>query len=434
MAYFSIILLFFIGIVEWIIEKKIYNLLTGYCFFWVLIMMLAELRLFGMYDYSDKAYSLILIGSIGYAIGYWLFRFSGIRYTFPKKKIHETDLNYDYEEINYKLIYFLVIVALIFYSFMTIKVLLMFNEGYSYYIIRRMYQGYENNPFFNSTFISYLNSYVGMSIIYLLCPILIIEIFKKRKNYKLLTLISITLSLYLFCTASRYIIFNLVFQIVFMMFFYQKKIPKRYRKKLRNIVVILLMLVIGVTIFRENKPTYNSSYDWGMDKSVYSYFSISVPLLDYWANYIDSSNYISYGLVTFRAPLSIFTLLFLRPFGFKFEALNNAIEIINNTDQFIQVFPGHTYNAFATIFYYFYVDFREIGVFMGCLFLGAICGHVFKKAVNTQRYRYLVFMLLLVQALFKTMVRWEFYTSGYFIAFIIVFFICKRRVRGNFLI
>lgn len=426
MAIGLIFILILIGIVEWILEKKIYNFLTAYCFFWSIIVFLANLKLFDMYEYSNKGYELILIGSLGFAIGYWIFRFW---INNKKFKVNMNNKILNDNNLNKKYVYLLVYIALVFYTYVTLKVLLFFKDGYSYYLIRRMYQGYADMPFFNSKLEVYFSSYIAIPIIYVLCPLFIIEVFKKNKDFRLLILMTLTLVLYLFSSASRFIVLNIVFQFIFIALFLNKKIPKKILKRVKIAVVALLGVIILVTVLRENKPTYNSSYDWGILKSTYSYFSVSVPLLTYWSEYINSIGYFGKGLVTFRAPLSLITLLLLHPLGIEFNSLTEAINLVNQTDIFIPIFPKHTYNAFASIFYYFYVDFREIGVFIGCMFFGAICGFIFKKLVINPNNRNLLFSLLIIQALFKSMVRWEFYTSGYFIAFIIALFIYNERKK-----
>ena len=65
------------------------------------------------------------------------------------------------------------------------------------------------------------------------------------------------------------------------------------------------------------------------------------------------------------------------------------------------------------------------------MFFGAICGFIFKRLIIKPNNRNLLFSLLVIQALFKSMVRWEFYTSGYFIAFIMALFIYTGRKNKN---
>lgn len=421
MAYITIFLLIFVGLISWKMQKSVCNLLTIYSFFWSAIVFLANLRLYGMYEFSNRPYVLIIIGSLGVTLGYM---FVG-NVKLPKLRFKGSNASGEYV-YNNQFLYILILICAIFYGYELLRVLSLLRSGNSYYFIRRMYQGYEEQTFFTSSLESYFSSYIAVPIAYLLCPYILISIFKKKKNYKLLTLAIVAECLYLIVSASRFIILNLVFGAVYLFFLLKKKMSRRIKKWIKRLVLALCILIVIITILRENRVN-GQTYDWGMIKSVYAYFSVSIPILDHWIYYIDSLNYQSFGLVFFRVPLSLFTLIFLHPLGIKFETLNNAIDAINITDNFIQIFPRHTYNAFASMFYYFYVDFREMGVFFGGIAWGYMCSKVYKNVVKRVDDRSLTIVLLFIQAMFKTMVRWEFYSSSFFMAVIIALFMFKKE-------
>lgn len=118
--------------------------------------------------------------------------------------------------------------------------------------------------------------------------------------------------------------------------------------------------------------------------------------------------------------------MFLHPFGISFEKLNGTIDMINIVENFVQVFPRHEYNAFASMFYYFYMDFREIGVFLGGVTWGVICAKTYKLAKEKQDDKSFAILLIIFQAIIKTMVRWEFASPSFFVACILILFVFKK--------
>ncbi|KEZ91202.1 O-antigen polymerase [Lacrimispora celerecrescens] len=426
MGYLVILILFMVGVCFWALQKSWTNFMTIYAFFWALIVFLANLQLFDMMDYSYRPYEMILLGFLGASSGY-LF---GYKYRI-KTKNWSMNIPSGKDECvyNQKAIIVICIICIVFYSFEILKVIQLLRSGTTYYFVRRMYQGYAETNFFSSALERYFSSYVAVPCAYILSSYITISFFKKEKNIKVLSMAILGLGLYLTVSASRFILFQLALGALYLFFFLKKKVPKRIKKWIKRIVIALVLGVIALTLLRENKVNGKTS-DWTMLQSIYSYFSVSIPLMDHWIAYADAVHYQAYGLVFLRVPLSIVTLLFLHPLGISFELLNDAISMINVVEEFVQVFPGHTYNAFASMFYYFYLDFKELGVIMGCFLWGVICAKTYKNARNIQSDRNLVFLLLVVQMMFKTMVRWELTLPSFFIAFVITFFIFDKNKKN----
>lgn len=420
MGIILLIFLFLIGTFFGIRQKSFCNLITIFYYFWAIIVGLSNLKLFDMMEFSNRVYTIIFIGMIGTLIGYATKYYVRAR---KKKEIENNKyVKYNYNQFIIKLI---CIVCIVFYAFELINVLTMLKSGVSYYYIRRMYQGYEESSFFKTNIERYFSSYIAVPCAYTLSIYIIISLFKKEKNTKNLIFAIIAETLYLIVSASRMILIQILLCAVYMFFFLKKKLPKRTKKWIKRIAILLIFLIIILTSVRENRVN-GETYDWGMFRSVYSYFSIPIPLLDYWIEYVDLNNYQSYGMAFFRAPLSIFTLLFLHPFGISFEKLNGTIDMINVVENFVQVFPRHEYNAFASMFYYFYMDFREIGVFLGGVTWGVICAKTYKLAKEKQDDKSFAILLIIFQAIIKTMVRWEFASPSFFVACILILFVFKK--------
>jgi len=248
-------------------------------------------------------------------------------------------------------------------------------------------------------------------------------LFRKKRIQKLLILSFIAVALYLVVSASRYIFIQMLIGSIYLFVFLKKKLPEKVKKLIKKVAILLIFGLIALTLLRENRTSSGDRYDWTLLQSVYSYFSVSIPLMDHWIAQIDISGYQAYGFAFFRPILNLFSLIILHPLGIEFNSLNESIEMINLVDNFVQVFPQHQYNAFSSMFYYFYLDFGWSGVFLWSAFWGWICANVFKKARYNPSDRNLAFVLIIMQAMFKTMVRWEFSAPSFFVASILTFFI-----------
>ncbi|SCI44936.1 Uncharacterised protein [uncultured Clostridium sp.] len=373
-----------------------------------------------MMDISSRPYIIITIGISGMVLGYF------INYCTKKELVlcggRKSFENYSYNE---KIILIFAIICIIFYGMQLLRVIDYLRNGISYYYIRRMYQGYEDISFFKTSLELYISSYIAVPSTFILLTYIIISLFKKKYNRNVFTFAIIGEILYLIVSASRFMLMQVIIGVIYMFILQKKKLPKKIKKIIKVIIVGLIAGIIIVTQLRENRVN-GKTYDWGMWKGAYSYFSVSIPLLDYWIEYIDSINFTSYGLAFFRAPLNIFNLLILGPLNIEFNSLKSTIEMINVVESFVQVFPKHTYNAFASMFYYLYLDFREIGVFLGSAVFGWLCGRAYKNAMRLQSDRNLAFLLIFIQAIFKSMVRWEFSSPSFFVAFIMTFFIFRK--------
>lgn len=418
MEIFLVIFLLLTALLFWKIHRSFCNPMTIFCLFWLIIVFLASLSLFDMMYISSRPYIIIGIGISGMILGY-LISFCGKKKLVIFSKVKES------EYYNDKIIMIFSIICILFYGFQLLRVINYLRTGTSYYYIRRMYQGYEEISFFKTLLESYISSYIAVPSTFILSSYIIISLFKKNKNLKVFVFAIIGEILYVAVSASRFMLLQLIIGAAYMFIFQKRKLSPRIKKIIKRIIVGLIVVIVILTQLRENRVN-GSTYDWGIWRGAYSYFSVSIPLLDYWVQYADNIDFTSYGLVFFRAPLNILNLLILHPLGIEFNSLNNAIDMINIVETFIQVFPRHTYNAFASIFYYFYLDFKELGVFLGSMIWGWMCGRTYRNAIKLQSDRNLAFLLIVIQAMFKTMVRWEFSSPSFFMAFIITFFIFRK--------
>ena len=97
-------------------------------------------------------------------------------------------------------------------------------------------------------------------------------------------------------------------------------------------------------------------------------------------------------------------------------------------EQFLKIFPNQRYNAFVSMFFAFYLDFRYFGVFIGSFMFGLLISYSYKFAKKGNLLS-MSYFLLMMQALVKSFVRWEFVVGPYCFAFIIIIYPMFSRCR-----
>lgn len=427
MAYISILILILLGSINWYLEKKVYNPLTIFSFMWVIIIFLANLRLYGMYDFSNKPFILITIGVIGFSIGYWFIKYSIFnKYNLYKKESDSTSDKYDF---NYKVIYIFEIICFLFYAWFSIQIIKKINSGISYSMIRSMYQGYSENALITSKLALQIQSWIAMPVIYLSIPVMLVMIFEKKGKKGIILLCILNIIMYIFCSASRFVMQYLIFESILLLFIYKKKVPDKVKKYIKRMIILATLMIVLMTIIRQQSSTTAS--DESVFKSLYAYICLCIPLFDKWINIIDAYHIQTFGMASISGFYAIINLFILKRIGIITPIYDYTYNIISSTETFMRVFQAKKYNAFVTMFFHLYLDFREIGVLLGSILCGGIYSISFSKVLKNRNILNLIIFLLLSQSLIKSMVRLEFTMTGYLVSFFYSLLFVKKNIRAS---
>jgi oligosaccharide repeat unit polymerase len=190
-------------------------------------------------------------------------------------------------------------------------------------------------------------------------------------------------------------------------------------KRAKVILIILIAAVVVFTLARGNSLLFEA----------YTYAAVPVPLLAHWATFVESS-----GTQTFGGSFlyGILTLLFRlseivgSPIGSDVSA---AVALPQ--DHWVELLPGRPFNAFVTMFYYFFLDFRWAGVAVGGLAWGLL-GQISYMRMWTSGLRATLFGLLMLQVAIMAFVRWEFSNGSFVIGLaMLLFFVKSGSVRSE---
>lgn len=415
----SIVILIILILIAIKRKKYFFNPVTIFSGIWIIIIFLANLKLFDMVAYDGKIIFMILIANISFFIG--SFPQKGFRCVLKTK--NKTN-NYIYEyKLNKPFIVFCMIITFISILIMIISVIKLLLSGTAYSYIRDMLFGYgTDTSLVNSGRFMLFFTWVISGIVYALLPIALIELFEQKKANRWVIGGLVLASLFTFATAGRAVIFVLVIQVIVLLKHYNYVIPKKIK---RNIIVLIcgaVFILFLVSYFRTKSIT---------DKhvnSIYSYFSISIPMLSHWIKYIEDNNICTYGRSTLYGVESILNWL-LRNIGIQtpdYMYINEMVNLPQNNWITIFYNPISRYNAFCSALYYFYMDFRWIGIIVLPLVFSLIINNIFNLLRNTKDKKSLFLYLLIVQMLVLSFIKLQTSNPPYIFAILAINIMIKR--------
>ena len=409
------------------IEKKWINPLTIFCVLWDFIVILGGLKLFGMYNYSNRTFIIILIGVLGFFLGYILAK--RYRFVFNKEAIeHRKEATYEYRKL---IVIILVIASIVVYAAMSVAVLSLLMKGYSTATIRESYRPNSVSAKFDALTVIYgsklvrmIEMYIARPVMYISMAIFCIEVVKERKLSLLSILCLVDVGLYTFCNFGRITILILMIDLLVCYSLIGKAISKKQAKKMRKYVIAIVVAIVILLIYLSSKRWEDENFNFL--QSVYGYFAIPVPLLSHWTEIVDSQNVSTYGMSFFQGLFAI-VLTIIGRFGVTNKVYDLAsLYNYEYVEQFLKIFPNQRYNAFVSMFFAFYLDFRYFGVFIGSFMFGLLISYSYKFAKKGNLLS-MSYFLLMMQALVKSFVRWEFVVGPYCFAFIIIRFCLKNK-------
>jgi oligosaccharide repeat unit polymerase len=400
-------------------EKNIYNPVTIFSTFWGVIVFLASLRLYNLYEISEYTYQILLTAFLSYYFG-----FVFLRLIKPLKKDINNLVGKDNYVLNYNFLYILYGFTIIYLLFCVYNVIQLMQNGYSMPEIRRIYFSIGEKTV--SPIFLFINTYIIKTLEYVFSVICFVDFFggQKRKSLLLLTITVVILSSIV--NGGRLIYYRFVIDAVIALLIYKDIYNSSYRGAVRIVICIVSFALIGMFILTKLRNTSINT--------LYVYFAGCIPHLNYRIELIKSTGIRTYGAGFFGG--------FLRPFFMVLDNIGllsypqtylNYMSIIRtNVEQYVLIGDGVYYNAFVTPFFYFYLDFGVIGVVLGSAFYGAICSLSYITIKNKPNIKNISIYVLLVQEIFTSMIRWQLNTEAYFLAFVLLFtFVFKRKQSDN---
>lgn len=426
MAYLGVIYCSVIGIIDYKLSKR-FGLLTFFCLLWAVIIFLSSFELYGMVSFSREIYSVILIGLISFTIPCLMGKYTTIRSsTIPIQK------RSDKYSLNRKFFFLVQLFIFIFMILMAERLIELIQSGLPYGTVRAMYLNRGEENYFTNPIMDFFNSKLVVPLLFSSIPIVVTLILTKAKEYIVIILVSVlNILIYVAATGGRLILIYIVVDLIIAIPLYEITISSKLKKRISYGIIVLFFVVIITTVIR--KGFFSSGH---LDVSslfidYYRYLSLSVPLFAHWLDYINSAHIQTNGMATFGGIANNIYYV-LTKFGatdfLNFNATNN---LITQTEDFIPIFNDTGANAFVTMFFFFYLDFRMFGVIILSGIYGWVTGFISKLTTSNSSILMKCYYLLFVQSVVKSFVRWEFWSAPYILAFLFMFFFFTKGSYGN---
>ncbi len=437
MELFTILLvLFVLLLISYMFEKNLYNPLSVFLIIWIIIISLSNLRLYDMLPFSYRPCWIVLLGCFGYFVGYFFWK-----YSFSVKKANNINQNVKKYIFNDKAIKIINIILLLFYAITAIRVFISMRKyGIDYSAMRTLYvngtKEQQVELIFGSSLLQGLELLFFKPMLFAMLSISIAKVFTNMKIDKQSLITVITLLLNVAVNFGRIVLVQIAFCTIITYFTMGNKFSLEERKKIKRIVkkyvfpsfIIFLAIFMFLSSARQSNRTNSLSFS----EELYSYLAIPIPIMDHWLDYVDQNQVQTYGALYIKGGLSIIDT-FTNKVGLHLPGYLRSTEVVNSTQTFLHIFPNHNYNAFTSLFYYFYVDWRHIGVFLGSALYGILMAASYHKTKKEKgNLMSCVMYIMLLQGLLKCFVRWEFVQMSYFLSFMFLFFLIIKRKDNKY--
>lgn len=370
---------------------------------WLSISVLFSLKYIEYNNPSNYTYLLIFVGVVSFAIG---GRFS-IK---PKLRVERY-------EIDIRKVIVLQILTIIVYVPETIDTIRDLIAGQTLEDVR-LRAGEETG---SSGLIAILKNFVLTPFLFLSYPITAYIFFttKTKGNKKqlvlLFSMILVAISVLRLGGRSPILFFLVNFFVVW--YFYKDSVV------LSRSVKHTMILVVCVAVLSFVYASISRGIE-DLPRSFYHYFVGCVALLD---NGVKSVNFHTEGIATFSSLISFFDTFWRFIGGDELTAMKVISWVNNHIEETISVGGDYTMNAFYSLFYWFYLDYGITGVILLCFMYGMLADSIYKAAIYNRHFITIVIFSLIVQGVIFSFIRFQFATFYYFMAFLIIPLVIKRK-------
>lgn len=384
------ILCFLLG---WKKNKFILNPLTIFSAIWLVVVLCAFTH--GKLNRPQvETIQMLIIGTLALGAGNIIAHYSHRR-TYKFKNIIITGDGSKYA-LRYNLICILCIICILAYFYNLVLLIKMVGSG-NLGLLKLYLQSNENGRS------SWLNAFYfllvdPLSVAIPICAIA--DFIFGEKNRKLLIL-AITLTIVKTVantTRSTLGIFIVYFVIGSLMFMkingYDVRLKNFFRKRRKQIFVSCFLAVIAfvyMTIARGSDVLDNLWTD----------FALPTSLFEYWKKVVDDQNIYGYGLASLNGFIYPIFYFFKNIFKIPIpEYVETIHALANDTESFVWASNTVTANAYVSIYWYFYLDYRLIGIIVGLFLVGYFSEKYYrdtmfyKSAKNFAVYCFFIHMLI----------------------------------------
>lgn len=372
---------------------------------WIFICTFAFLGLYDYKSFSQVAIKIVLCGVICFVVGNLLVGGRNVR----KQEVTVFNSN-ESLGLNMHFLYFTLFLVCIGSSLSLYYSLRAFLSGMTYLEVRGSLLKYNDVQVISNPFISSFLNYFCSPAKTVLLPLSIIFLFNRiHKRFCLIVFLCALAGIV--SSGGRITILYIIVQLVAAVIYYRIQISKKVKRNIKIAVVVMIAVLILLTNLRTSS---------GILFSVYAYFSAPVALLSEFIEIADSAHFYAYGGATLY-PFFYIANVVTDILGMDIKYLNDLIYYVGlPQEKWIELFPGRVYNAFCSLFYFFYLDFRTVGVAIFSFIYGVITGVAYKQAYCYKNQKYFLWYLMLLQTMFGSFIIWQLGNTKFFVSVLIL--------------
>ena len=399
MAFYMCLFLVILGKIT---EKKRLNPITMFYSLWAIIICLSSIRLFDLLEVREEIYWLIFIGLISFVLGYYFYKPIRIIFGRSSKTINNSSSDMCMErnyEVNYKIIYFIGIVCILFYLKDLMIVAKDLLSGKSLDYIRAMAQNSSSELYVSKSKIeSAIKTLCIVPFSQALQPVVAVDLIFGQKDKKLILINLAILFLKVITDGGRslFIYFFISFVIAFSIkgkkiSFTKKEISKTRQNIIFGLVVIVLIFIVyKITASRSGENILRFAY---------YYFGMQPIMFDKWAKMVDILDIYGYGVAATNGFWFAILYVFKNIFSIGFpEFWSNIYGLIEGTGTNWQIITtmGTKANSFVSAFWVLYLDGRLIGIIIGMFIYGIIISKSYSDAIREKSIKHISSFILYI--------------------------------------
>ena len=385
------------------------SLLTIFISLWTAIIVLYSFRFYNLFSAGEDTLRMYFIGIVSFTVGYLIF---------PSRRFYDNTKPDRFLQMKLLAIYCLAIISLIVYVLKVRLAIPYWVSGGAGEIKSSVIM---DNVLDIGPIGDILYTYVARPTQILIVIFSTICIFQKKKMRFLYILTGLMLILGYLCSASKFLIIEIVCMSFVYLYLYNNKKLSDIIKNNKRIFVPLFFVIFFVTFLMSSKGD-------GLGPTLYSYFCGCLPASDQALERMNGDpNF--WGLASLHGFIRICVL----PFEMSglISGVRTALDFVFNYmlqfEETILISPSIKYNAFISMFSYFYIDGGLIGVaFLSCVF-GFVSSYINQKANDAPTYKNLCSQLFFANVILLSMVRFQFHMSYYAMSLVYLYLLIPNE-------
>ena len=393
-------------------RKKAYRRSVLFLFnaWWLTIFVLYSFRFLGFYSARESTFQMYLCGIAFFFVGYILV---DSVYRRPKKKLIISDNHVKFKRSILIVLSIISIYILIRKTILAIPSWLSGGQGGLKTDI------VQDGVLLLGGFWDVLYTYIARPLHIVVIIYSIILIFQKKRDQTIYLLAILFLIFGFLSSASRFSLLEIIVSFFAYWYLFSGLSFKMLMNKYKAIgaVVVVTTLVIAVFMLESGS----------LGEGVYCYLCGCIPCSDINLDRLDMGQL--YGLVTFNGVLRVFLqipkLMGLVPGAWT--VLDTVYEYMIRFEETTYIADNVKYNAFVSMFTYFYADGGLFGVGLLSLLTGGFFSLINKRAIIKPSYQSYGMAMYLVILVTNSMVRAQTFLVPPVMAMVLLYFLVPQE-------